>query len=58
MAEIISMEPALQSLDAVAGSIVLDNPRAVTDLIKAVVEKTDSLENGGYRGSVRRGARC
>jgi plasmid stabilization system protein ParE len=45
MAEVIWAEPALQELDAIAEYIALDNPAAASDLVKAVLEKTERLEN-------------
>ena len=45
MAEVIWTEPALQELDAIAEYIALDNPAAASDLVKAIFDKTERLEN-------------
>jgi len=45
MAEVIWTEPALQELDAIAEYIALDNPAAASDLVRAVFDKTERLEN-------------
>ena len=43
MAEVVWTEPALQQLDAVAEYIALDNPAAASDLVSAVLDKVDRL---------------
>jgi toxin ParE1/3/4 len=52
MAEVIWTEPALQELDAIAEYIVLDNPAAASDLVKAVFDKTERLENFPKSGRI------
>jgi len=52
MAEITWTEPALQSLDAVADSIALDNPQAPSDLVTPVFEKTQRLDDFPRSGPV------
>ena len=52
MAEVIWTEPALQELDAIAEYIALDNPAAASDLVKAVFEKTERLENFPKSGRI------
>ncbi|MGI2056170.1 type II toxin-antitoxin system RelE/ParE family toxin [Shewanella baltica] len=51
MAEVIWTEPALQELDAIAEYIALDNP-AASDLVKAVFDKTERLENFPKSGRI------
>ena len=53
MAEVIWTEPALQELDAIAEYIALDNPAAASDLVKAVFDKTERLENFPKSGRIR-----
>ena len=52
MAEVIWAEPALQELDAIAEYIALDNPAAASDLVKAVFDKTERLENFPKSGRI------
>lgn len=52
MAEVIWTEPALQQLDAIADYIALDNPAAASDLVKAVFDKTERLENFPKSGRI------
>jgi toxin ParE1/3/4 len=52
MAEVIWTEPALQELDAIAEYIALDNPAAASDLVKAVFDKTERLENFPKSGRI------
>lgn len=52
MAEVIWAEPALQALDAIAEYIALDNPVAASDLVKAVFEKIERLENFPKSGRI------
>lgn len=52
MAEIIWTEPALQELDAIAEYIVIDNPQAASDLVKAVFQKADRLEDFPESGRI------
>lgn len=52
MAEVIWTEPALQELDAIAEYIALDNPTAASELVKAVFDKTERLENFPKSGRV------
>ncbi|MDT3282952.1 type II toxin-antitoxin system RelE/ParE family toxin [Shewanella scandinavica] len=52
MAEVIWTEPALQKLDAIAEYIALDNPAAASDLVKAVFDKTERLENFPKSGRI------
>ena len=52
MAEVIWTEPALQELDAIAEYIALDNPAAANDLVKAVFDKTERLENFPKSGRI------
>ena len=43
MAEVVWTEPALQQLDAVAEYIALDNPAAASDLVDAVLDNVERL---------------
>ena len=43
MAEVIWAEPALQDLDDIAAYIALDNPSAASDLVDAILNKTERL---------------
>jgi plasmid stabilization system protein ParE len=43
MAEVVWTEPALQQLDAVAEYIALDNPAAASDLVNAVLDNVERL---------------
>ena len=52
MAEVIWTEPALQELDAIAEYIALDNPAAASDLVKAIFDKTERLENFPKSGRI------
>lgn len=52
MAEVIWTEPALQELDAIAEYIALDNLAAASDLVKAVFDKTERLENFPKSGRI------
>ena len=52
MAEVIWTEPALQELEAIAEYIALDNPAAASDLVKAVFDKTERLENFPKSGRI------
>lgn len=52
MAEVIWAEPALQELDAIAEYIALDNPAAASDLVKAVFDKTERLDNFPKSGRI------
>jgi toxin ParE1/3/4 len=52
MAEVIWTEPALQELDTIAEYIALDNPAAASDLVKAVFDKTERLENFPKSGRI------
>ena len=52
MAEVIWTDPALQELDAIAEYIALDNPAAASDLVKAVFDKTERLENFPKSGRI------
>ena len=52
MAEVIWTEPALQELDAIAEYIALNNPAAASDLVKAVFDKTERLENFPKSGRI------
>ena len=52
MAEVIWAEPALQELDAIAEYIALDNPAAASDLVKAVFDKTEPLDNFPKSGRI------
>lgn len=52
MAEVIWTEPALQELDAIAEYIALDNPAVASDLVKAVFDKTERLENFPKSGRI------
>ncbi len=52
MAEVIWAEPALQELDAIAEYIALDNPAAASDLVKAVFDKIERLENFPKSGRI------
>lgn len=52
MAEVIWTEPALQELDAIAEYIALDNPAAASDLVRAVFDKTERLENFPNSGRI------
>lgn len=52
MAEIIWTEPALQELDAIAEYIALDNPAAASNLVQAVFEKTERLEDFPQSGRI------
>jgi plasmid stabilization system protein ParE len=45
MAKVIWTEPALQTLDAIADCIALDNPAAASDPDNAVFDKTECLAN-------------
>lgn len=45
MAEVIWTAPALQELDVIAEYIALDNPAAASDVVKAIFDKTERLEN-------------
>lgn len=52
MAEVIWTAPALQELDAIAEYIALDNPAAASDLVKAIFDKTERLENFPNSGRI------
>jgi len=52
MAEVIWTEPAIQELDAIAEYIALDNPAAASDLVRAVFDKTERLENFPNSGRI------
>lgn len=52
MAEVIWTAPALQELDAIAEYIALDNPAAASDLVKAIFDKTERLENFPKSGRI------
>ncbi|WP_438455244.1 type II toxin-antitoxin system RelE/ParE family toxin [Vreelandella venusta] len=52
MAEVIWTEPAIQELDAIAEYIALDNPAAVSHLVKDVFDKTERLENFPRSGRI------
>jgi len=44
MAEVVSAEPALSDLDAIADYIALDNPEAARRLVQRIFEHVDHLE--------------
>ncbi|MGP9765986.1 type II toxin-antitoxin system RelE/ParE family toxin [Halomonas sp. AOP13-D3-9] len=52
MADVIWTEPALQELDAIDEYIALDNPAAVSHLVREVFDKIEGLDDFPQSGRV------